>query len=103
MLRRQCADQLTTERRNIIRLPAADQVAVFDHFLIDPVGAGIHQIILECLVAGHGFAIHQPRRNQQPAAMADHRNRITGRGACLDQVLGILVDADGVRILYATG
>ncbi|MNI88266.1 hypothetical protein D3C73_1455490 [compost metagenome] len=64
-------------------------------------GTGIHQVVLERLVAGHGLAIDQPGRNQQPAAMTDDRDGLAGRGAHLDQVLGILVDADGVGILHA--
>src|SRR5690606_33394679 len=40
-------DQLVVKRRDVVRLAAADPVAIDDHFFIHPVATGIADIVLQ--------------------------------------------------------
>src|SRR5690606_22230939 len=71
-------DQLVVKRRDIVRLAAADPVAIDDHFFIHPVTTGIADIVLQRRPAGHGAPFDQSGRHQYPAAVADHEDRLAG-------------------------
>src|SRR5258706_11291973 len=72
------SDHLAVEGRKVVRLAAADEVAVADDLAVLPVGAGIAHFILQRRPRGDAAAVHQSGGNEQPAAMADHRDRFAG-------------------------
>src|ERR1700740_2381315 len=57
---------LFVERRNIVRLPAADPVPTAYYFAIDPVSARVLNVVLDCVVARKCSAPSQTSGNKKP-------------------------------------
>src|SRR5437588_12213602 len=64
--------------RQIFGAAAAHPVAIAYHFLINPLGTSIADIVLDGVIAGHSFTLDQASRNEQPWCMTDYGNRFTG-------------------------
>ena len=62
------------EGREVVRLAAADPVAVSHYVDVSPVGAGISQIVR--MITGHRPSPDQACGNEQPRAVSDDGNRV---------------------------
>ena len=59
------------ELRQIAGLPAGDPVVILDDLLIDPIAAGIANVIADSVIAGEPAAPHQAGGDQQPGRVTN--------------------------------
>src|ERR1700759_4584493 len=69
-------DDAGVERRNVVRLAARRQIAVGDHFLVDPVCAGIREVGLDRRIRRHAPATRGPGLDHEPWPVANGRDRL---------------------------
>ena|SRR6266478_1311248 len=70
------------EGREIAGLAAGDQIAVFDNLLIEPLAAGIADIILNRVVTREPSAADHISRNQEPGRVTDDGHGLAGKSNC---------------------
>src|SRR5579864_67224 len=88
---------------DVARLPTGDPVGVFYDFTVQPVTAGIADVVLNSVVAGEPPAAHQVGGDENPRRMANDRHRLAGILEVLDERLDLRHDAEGVGIQRAAG
>ena len=96
-------DHLAIKRREIIRLAAGHQSVIDHDFTIDPFRAGVFQVGLNRLVAGHLAPFDDAGVDQRPWAMANRGDGLAGVEECADEVERLRVAAKLVRIHHAAG
>src|SRR5258708_38690396 len=74
---RELLQHLAVERGYVVGLAAGHQAVVADHLLIDPVGAGVLQVVLQRRPRGHLAALDGSRLAEGPGARADGRGRLS--------------------------
>ena len=77
---------------------------VADHdLLVDPVGAGVHEVGLHARPRREAAALHHIGLDQRPRTVADHGDRLARLGEALHEGDGIVVGAERVGVGYAAG
>ena len=66
-------------------------MAIDDHRRVLPDRTGIHQVVLDAGAAGHPHAAIDPRRNGNPAAVADRRHELAVGGTLPHEVEHLLI------------
>src|SRR4051794_26519238 len=94
---------LAVEGRDVVRLPARDEVAVDDDLLVHPLAAGVADVRLERRPRGDALAAHGPGLDEYPGAVADDRHRLPGVVEPAHEGDGVLVPAQLVRVTDAAG
>src|SRR5437016_6867984 len=82
------------ERREVVRLAAADPRTVANAFRVLPDRAGVAQVIFQRRPARDDPSLGEPGRDEQPRPVTDHRNWLAGQIDLLHEPLRVLVDAN---------
>src|SRR5262249_28783610 len=91
-------EHLAVERGEVAGLTAGDKVAVNDHLLVNPARASVADIVLDGVVAGHGSASRDARRDQLPGGVADDGQGLARLDHCADKGLRLGDGAQFVRV-----
>ena len=72
-------------------------------FFVDPVAAGVLDVVLNGGPAGEGVAADESGGDEEPAAVADHGDGLTGAIGFLDEAPGFGDGTEGVGVERASG
>jgi hypothetical protein len=96
-------DQLVAERGQVVGLAAGDQARVHDDVLVNPGGAGVAQVGLQARPRRQRPAAYHVGLDQRPRRVADGCDRLAGGEEAADEVDGVLVQAQRVRVRHPAG
>src|SRR5690242_3103412 len=82
-------DDLGHEGLEIAGRAAGDDALVHHDLLVDPLAAGVLDVLADRLVGGEREALHRVGLDQQPRRMADRGDRLAGVEEGLDDLHGI--------------
>jgi hypothetical protein len=99
----QCVDQGLREGGDVFGFAAGDEVAVLDHFSVDPVGAGVFEVSVDGGPRGESLALDDAGFNETPGTMADGCYRFAGFYELFDEGYGVFVGAELVGVDLAAG
>src|SRR5580704_14324299 len=92
------SQHLLVERRNIVRLPAANPVPIAHDFAIDPISARVLNVVLNCVVARKCSAPSQASGNKKPRGVANECDRLAAAIHLLHEFLRFFFHSKGISV-----